>query len=265
MSILSLKDVSFGFGGPLLLERINLQIERGERICLVGRNGTGKSTLLKILNGDLMPDNGNLTRAQGLKTAFLPQEVPADLKGSIYDVVAGGVPHHADLLSEYQRLTSSLEASYNEALLGRINHIQFDLEAAGAWEFHHQIRMVISRMDLDPEADCTVLSAGLRRRVLMARALVTEPDILFLDEPTNHLDIEAILWTEQFLLRTIKTLVFVTHDRAFLKQLATRIVEIDRGVLTSFPGSYDRYLSCKEALLDNEAKQNEEFDKVVKR
>ncbi len=265
MALIALKDISFGFGGPLLLEQINLQIERGERICLVGRNGTGKSTLLKILNGDLIPDSGTLSRAQGVKTAFLPQEVPADLTGSIYDVVAGGVPHHANLLREYQRFTSSPEASYNEAALERINHLQFDLEAAGAWAFHHQIRMVISRMDLDPDADCAVLSAGMRRRVLMAQALVTDPDILFLDEPTNHLDIDAILWMEQFLLRSVKTMVFVTHDRAFLKQLATRIVEIDRGSLISFPGNYDRYLSRKEELLENEENRNAEFDKVVQR
>ena len=265
MALIALKDISCGFGGPLLLEQINLQIERGERICLVGRNGTGKSTLLKLLNGDLIPDSGTLTRTQGLRTAFLPQEVPADLTGSIYDVVAGGVPHHANLLREYQRFASSPEASYNEACFEQINHIQHELEAAGAWAFHHQIRMVISRMDLDPDADCAVLSAGMRRRVLMARALVTDPDILFLDEPTNHLDIDAILWMEQFLLRSIKTMVFVTHDRAFLKQLATRIIEIDRGSLISFPGNYDRYISRKEELLENEENRNAEFDKVVQR
>ncbi len=265
MALIALKDISFGFGGPMLLDRINLQIERGERICLVGRNGAGKSTLLKLLNGDLSPDNGILSRAQGLKTAFLPQEVPADLTGSIYDVVAAGVPSHAHLLREYQRLASSPEASCSEAALERINHLQSDLETAGAWEFHHQIRKIISRMDLDTEADCAVLSAGLRRRVLMARALVTEPDMLFLDEPTNHLDIEAILWMEQFLLRSVKTMVFVTHDRAFLKQLATRIMEIDRGQLTSFPGNYDRYMTRKAELLNTETGQNEAFDKLVSR
>ena len=265
MALLSLKDVSFGFGGPMLLDRLNLQIERGERICLVGRNGTGKSTLLKMLNGDLEPDSGVFSKTQGLKTAFLPQEVPVDLTGTIYDVVATGLPHHASLLTEYQNLTSSLEASYNEACFDQINRLQYELEAAGAWGFHHQIRMVISQMDLDPQADCSVLSAGLRRRVFMARALVADPDILFLDEPTNHLDIEAILWMEQFLQRSVKTMVFVTHDRAFLKQLATRIVEIDRGQLTSFPGTYDQYISRKEELLDTEAGQNEEFDKLVSR
>ncbi len=265
MALLALKDVSFGFGGPPLLERINLQIERGERICLIGRNGAGKSTLLRILNGDLMPDSGTLSRTQGLRTAFLPQEVPADLPGSIYDVVAGGVPHHASLLMEYRHLAVRLEKSYDESCLERMNRIQSGLEAAGAWDFHHQVQMVISRMDLDPDADCAVLSAGLRRRVLMARALVTEPDMLFLDEPTNHLDIDAILWMERFLLRSVKTMVFVTHDRAFLKQLATRIVEIDRGMLTSFPGSYDQYVSRKEELLENEENRNVEFDKAVKK
>ncbi len=265
MALIALKDIHFGFGGPMLLDQINLQIERGERICLVGRNGAGKTTLLKLLHGDIVPDSGTVTRTQGLKTAFLPQKVPADLTGSIYDVVAGGVPHHTLLLREYQQLTVSSEAAYSEATLERIHHLQYELEVAGAWPFDHQIRMVISRMDLDPEADCAVLSAGMRRRVLMARALVTDPDILFLDEPTNHLDIDAILWMEQFLLRSIKTMVFVTHDRAFLKQLATRIIEIDRGSLISFPGNYDRYISRKEELLENEENRNAEFDKVVQR
>ena len=263
MALLALKDINFGFGGPMLLDRINLQIERGERICLVGRNGTGKSTLLKLLNGDLTPDSGTLTRTQALKTAFLPQEVPADLTGSIYDVVAGGVPHHASLLMEYQNLASSLEASYNEACFDRIHHIQHELEAAGAWAFHHQIRMVISRMDLDPEADCAVLSAGMKRRTLFARALVAEPDILLLDEPTNHLDIESILWMEDFILRYVKTLLFVTHDRAFLKKLATRILELDRGRLFSYACDYGTFLKRRQAVLEAEENQNDLFDKKL--
>ncbi|NLN59868.1 MAG: ATP-binding cassette domain-containing protein [Deltaproteobacteria bacterium] len=265
MALIALKDMVFGFGAPPLLDRINLQIERAERICLVGRNGTGKSTLLKILNGDLNPDSGTLTRAQGLRTAFLPQEVPAELTGSIYDVVAGAVPRHASCLSDYRRQASSPEASRNGALLDGTNHTQHDLEASGAWGFHQEIRMVLSRMELAPDADCAALSAGMRRRVLLARALVTDPDILFLDEPTNHLDIDTILWMEEFLLRSVQTMVFVTHDRALLRKLATRIVEIDRGVLTSFPGDYDRYLSRKEELLKIEEKRNGEFGKVLKR
>ncbi|MDX9746088.1 MAG: ATP-binding cassette domain-containing protein [Syntrophales bacterium] len=265
MALIALKDMVFGFGAPPLLDRINLQIERAERICLVGRNGTGKSTLLKILNGDLNPGSGTLTRAQGLRTAFLPQEVPAELTGSIYDVVAGAVPRHASCLSDYRRQASSPETSRNGALLDGTNHTQHDLEASGAWGFHQEIRMVLSRMELAPDADCAALSAGMRRRVLLARALVTDPDILFLDEPTNHLDIDTILWMEEFLLRSVQTMVFVTHDRALLRKLATRIVEIDRGVLTSFPGDYDRYLSRKEELLKIEEKRNSEFGKVLKR
>ena len=222
MALVTLKDISLGFGGPLLFDRAEMQIERGERICLIGRNGTGKSTLLKILNGDLRPDGGTVTVAPGLKTSLLTQEVPLGLKGRVYDVVSSGQPHQ-------------------------------------------KIQTILSRMGLDGDAECGVLSAGLRRRIYLARALVSDPDILLLDEPTNHLDIEAILWMEEFLLRTVKTMVFITHDRAFLDRLATRIVEIDRGRLTSFAGRYEDYLNRKQELLEVEESQAQGFDKVLKR
>ncbi|HPQ43844.1 MAG TPA: ATP-binding cassette domain-containing protein [Syntrophales bacterium] len=222
MPLLSLKDVTVSFGGPALLDSVDWQIDQGERICLIGRNGTGKSTLLRLIHGEVSPDSGTITKTQGLRTALLPQEVPSDLQGSVYDVISPGQPHQ-------------------------------------------KVQSVISRMGLDEAAECATLSAGLQRRVLLARALVSEPDILMLDEPTNHLDIEAIVWMEQFLLRSRTTLIFVTHDRAFLNRVSTRIVELDRGILTSFSGTYDDYLDRKQELLDSEAARNAEFDKHLGR
>jgi ATP-binding cassette subfamily F protein uup len=222
MALVTFKDVTMSFGVPALLDTADWQIERGERICLIGRNGTGKTTLLRLIHGELSPDSGVITKAQGLKTALLPQEVPLDLDGTVYDIVSSG-------------------------------------------QSHQQVQMAISRMNLDETAACSTLSAGLKRRVLLARALVSEPDILMLDEPTNHLDIDAIVWMEQFLLRSGKTLIFVTHDRAFLNRIATRIVELDRGVLTSFAGNYDDYLTRKQELLESEASRNAEFDKHLER
>lgn len=222
MALVTLKDVTISFGDAPLLDGANWQIERGERICLIGRNGTGKSTLLRLIHGELSPDSGIITKSQGLKTALLPQEVPLDLDGTVYDVVSSGQPHQ-------------------------------------------QVQTVISRMGLDETAACSTLSAGLKRRVLLARALVSEPDIILLDEPTNHLDIDAIVWMEQFLLRSGKTMIFVTHDRAFLNRVCTRIVELDRGILTSFDGDYDDYLTRKQELLENETSRNAEFDKHLQR
>jgi len=263
MALVTLKDVNLAFGGPMLLEGADLQIEKGERICLIGRNGTGKSTLLKLIHGEHSPDRGTVTREPGLKTAMLPQEVPLDLTGSVYDVVASGHRENAALLGEYHRRSHALGEGDDQEALARLNEIQHSLETAGAWHLHQQVRTVISRMGLDEPAPFGELSAGLKRRVYLARALVSDPDLLLLDEPTNHLDIDAIVWMESFLLRFAKTMLFVTHDRAFLKRLATRIVELDRATLFSFPGDYEGYLGRKEAMLQNEAAQNARFDKRV--
>ncbi|MHB8908432.1 MAG: ATP-binding cassette domain-containing protein [Syntrophales bacterium] len=265
MALLTLKEVSLGFGGEAILDRTDLQIERGERICLIGRNGAGKSTLLKLVNGDLPPDSGTLTRAPGLKTALLAQEVPLDLDGTVYDCVAAGQSHAAALLGEYHRIERELRESDDRSLSEDLDRLRRDLDAAGAWQVHQQIRTVISRMGLDEGAQCRTLSAGLKRRVSLAQALAGDPDILLLDEPTNHLDIDAILWMEEFLLRFARTMLFVTHDRAFLGRLATRIVEIDRGRLISFPGGYENYVRRKEELLDVEATRNGRFDDRLKR
>jgi ATP-binding cassette subfamily F protein uup len=263
MALVTLKDVHLAFGGPLLFEGSGLQIEQGERICLIGRNGTGKSTLLKLIHGEHSPDRGTVTRQPGLKTAMLPQEVPLDMVGSVYDVVASGHAQNAALLREYHRLSHVLGERDDPGTLARLNEVQHDLETAGAWQLHQQVRTVVSQMGLEETASFRDLSAGLKRRVYLARALVSDPDLLLLDEPTNHLDIDAIVWMEAFLLRFAKTMLFVTHDRAFLKRLATRIVELDRARLVSFSGDYEDYLDRKEEMLENEEAHNVRFDKRV--
>ncbi|MFO7584886.1 MAG: ATP-binding cassette domain-containing protein, partial [Anaerolineales bacterium] len=232
MAVISLQEVSLGFGGPLLLENINLQVERGESVGLLGRNGAGKSTLLKLLNGDISPDSGVVSRQQNLRAAYLSQEVPQALSGRVDRLVAGGLDSAA---------------------------VQFE----HPWQAQLQVEQILSRMQLEPSADFEVLSAGMKRRVLLARALVRSPDLLLLDEPTNHLDIDAIDWLEDFLKRWGGTLFFVTHDRVFLQRLATRIVELDRGRLFDWNCDYVTFLQRKEALLSAEQEQNVNFDKKL--
>lgn len=232
MALISLQDVSLGFGGPLLLEGVNLQIERGEWVGLVGRNGMGKSSLLKLVYGELSPDDGTVARQQGLRIAYMPQEVPSELEGTVAQVVAGG-----------------LEVS---------NGMPED-----TWQRQLQVDQVISRMQLDSAAQFDHLSAGLKRRVLLARGLVRNPDLLLLDEPTNHLDIDSINWLEDFLIRWGGTLLFVTHDRVFLQKMSRRIVELDRGRLFDWNCDYATFLQRKEAMLSSETEQNTLFDKKL--
>ena len=241
MALISLQEVSLGYGGPLLLEEINLQIERGEKIGLLGRNGVGKSTLLKLLHGDVVPDSGSVARQQAMRAAILPQEVPQGLTGSVMEIVAGGL---ATPDGENQAPEQSLSL-------------------ADPWQRQMQAEKVISRLALDPQAMFETLSAGLKRRVMLARGLVRDPDLLLLDEPTNHLDIDSILWLEDFLARWNGTLVFVTHDRTFLQHLATRIIELDRGRLYDWACDYVTFLQRKEALLNAETEQNVLFDKKL--
>ncbi len=265
MALVTLKDVDLAFGGPMLLEGADLQIEKGERICLIGRNGAGKSTLLKLVDGELLPDRGAVSREPGLKTSMLPQEVSLGLHGSVYDVVASGQGENAALLVEHHRLSRELVDRDDRKAAARLCEVQHALETAGAWRLQQQVRTAISRLGLDESAPFGELSAGLKRRVYLARALASDPDLLLLDEPTNHLDIDAILWMESFLLRYAKTMLFVTHDRAFLDRVASRIVELDRARLVSFPGSYEGYLCRKEEMLENEAARAARLDKRVQR
>ncbi len=232
MALISLQEVSLGFGGPLLLDRINLQVEQGEKVGLLGRNGVGKSSLLKLIHGDLEPDSGSLVRQQKLVSAYLPQEVPQDLSGRVYEIVASG-------------LDDSLKP------------------VEDSWQQQLQVEQVISRMELDSQARFELLSAGMKRRVLLGRGLVRNPDLLLLDEPTNHLDIDSINWLEDFLAHWAGTLLFVTHDRIFLQRLASRIVELDRGRLLDWNCNYSTFLQRKDAVLDAEQEQNALFDKKL--
>jgi len=263
MPLIALSDVALGFRGPPLLDQANLTIEPGERVCLLGRNGAGKTTLLGLLQGTLEPDRGGVIRQQGLRTAMLPQEVPRDLHGSVFAEVARGFGPKAELLAEYHRLASRLACEGSDGLRAELGRIQHALEADGGWHMQQRIEAVVSRMSLQPDADVTTLSAGMKRRVLLAKAVVGSPDLLLLDEPTNHLDIDAIRWLEDFLLRYSGTLLFVTHDRALLRKVATRILELDRGRLTSWSCDYATYLNRKEAALEAESRQNAEFDKKL--
>ncbi len=239
--MITLRDVTIGFGGPLVLEGIDLQVELGEHIGLLGRNGTGKTTLLKLLAGLLLPDEGVVFRQQGLRVAYLAQDVPEDLEGTVGEVIAGGLP--------------PVEA--------RTPGASEDVQAEAAWRSRQQVETILSRMQLDPVADFRSLSAGYKRRVLLARGLVSDPDLVLLDEPTNHLDIEAITWLEDFLARYRGTLVFVTHDRTFLRRLAARIIEVDSGRLVDWACDYATFLARKQAVLEAEATQAVEFDKKL--
>lgn len=263
MGFLIINDVSISFGGPALFEGATLSIEPGERIGLLGRNGSGKSTLLKMIHGDLAPDAGRIIPNGDLKIAMLTQDVPDDLPGTVYDVVASGGIEHLERLKEYHDLTLRVAETHEKELLGKLDRIQHKLESSGAWNFHQQIETVITRTGLDENAVFKTLSAGMKRRVFLARSLVNEPDILLLDEPTNHLDIGSILWLEEFLLSYEHTIMFVTHDREFLRKLSTRIVEIDRGKLMSFSSTYPVYLQRRQAMLEAEDKQRQDFDKKL--
>jgi len=263
MALITLRAVNLGFGGPALLEHVDLKIERGERLCLVGRNGTGKSTLMKLIAGEIKADEGETIYKQGINITRLTQEVPRDLTGTIFDVVAEGLGEQGKLLAEFHHISHELAHDTSDKIMKRFEQVQHELEACGGWEVDQKVTATLTRMQLDPDGEFSALSGGLKRRVLLARALVNQPDLLMLDEPTNHLDIEAIRWLEDFLLDFDGTLLFVTHDRALLKKLATRIIELDRGRLTSWPGNYETYLQRKQEALDAEATEHALFDKKL--
>jgi ABC transport system ATP-binding/permease protein len=263
MPLITLRDVSLSFRGPLVLDQANLALDRGERVCLLGRNGMGKTTLLRLIQGEVEPQRGEIARQQGLVTAILPQEVPQTLLGTVFDEIARGLGPKAELLADYHRVAHQLAIDATDSLRAQLDRVQHALEAEGGWSMHQEVETIISRMMLDPDAGVADLSAGMKRRVLLAKALVRNPDVLFLDEPTNHLDLAAIGWLEDFLVRYSGTILFVTHDRALIRKVATRIIEIDRGVLTSWSCDYETYLKRKEAALEAEAKQRAEFDKKL--
>lgn len=263
MPLLSLQNICLSYGGPALLDGVNLTVEPRERICLIGRNGAGKSSLMKVINGLIKSDSGEMIVEKGAVITQLEQEVPHDVSGTIYEVVASGLAELGKLLTQYHQFNERDDIGSDDWMTS-MGHIQQKLEAGNGWHFQVNVDKVISLLKLNPNADFMKLSGGIKRRVLLARALVQEPDILLLDEPTNHLDINAILWLEDFLKTSYKgSLIFITHDRAFLRSLATRIVELDRGIANSWPGDYDNFLRRKEEALHAEELENQRFDKKL--
>ncbi len=262
MFLLRFDDVSLAYGHLPLLAHVDFQIEPGERVCLVGRNGAGKSTLLRLITGTALPDDGEIWRRDALRIAHLEQEVPPDTDQTVFEVVAAGLGELGTLLTEYHRLTQHALAA-EPSFLERMARLHACIDTLDGWNINQKVETVLSRLGLPADQSLADCSGGTRRQVMLARALVSEPDLLLLDEPTNHLDISAITWLEKFLLAYHGALIFITHDRALLKHLATRIVELDRGKLTSFPGDFDGYLSRKEELLEIEARALAKFDKKL--
>lgn len=262
MALINLKRITIGFGSPLLIDGIDLQIEQGERVCLVGRNGAGKSTLMKVISNEVQPKSGEITAQQGLKTTRLTQEVPQGITGTVFEVIGSGLGALYKLLTDYHGVSRTLGKG-NEKALAEFERLHHELDTRGGWQANQMVETVISKLRLPADTDFTALSGGYKRRVLLGKALVLNPDLLLLDEPTNHLDIESINWLEEFLLGCRGTLLFVTHDRMLIQRLATRIIELDRGKLTSWQCDYRNYLERKEALLDSEARQNALFDKKL--
>jgi ATP-binding cassette subfamily F protein uup len=254
MSILSLNRVSLTVAGNLLLDEVDWHIQAKSRIALLGRNGAGKSTLLTLLQEGLHPDKGQIQRITGLKIAGLPQEVPLNTEGSVYHFLVKGLGEIGEVLSDFHRLSRSSD-------MKALSLCQQKMDEYHAWGFLKEVETMASRLDIDPDAEMNALSGGMKRRALLAAALIASPDLLLLDEPTNHLDIKAIEWLESYLKNWHGTLLFVTHDRAFLNQVATSIVEIDRGKLFEYDCDYQHYLDRREARLDAEDKKNALFDK----
>ncbi|ENX62021.1 MULTISPECIES: ATP-binding cassette domain-containing protein [Acinetobacter] len=262
MAYITLRDVHLAFGGPALLDGANFNLERGERVCLIGRNGEGKSTLLKLIEGSLLPDNGEVSIQNGLTVSMLAQDVPMD-SGKVADIVADGAGEASIVLKEYHEASDACVLGDMDAC-DRMGMLQHKLDQLDGWALENKVNSILSKMGLDPNADLADLSGGRKRRVLLARALLTQPDVLLLDEPTNHLDVESIEWLEKFLLdQNNLTLLFISHDRSFVDSIATRIVELDRGILRSYEGNYSRYLDLKAQQMEAEEKQNALFDKKL--
>ena len=260
MPLLQLRQVDYSVGGPLLLDHVDFTLDANERVCIVGRNGAGKSTLMKLIAGEIRPDDGTVQVDGGTRVARLAQEVPQATAGSVFDVVAQGLGELGTWLAQFHHLSHALDVPGNTEALAAV---QTRIESVQGWDLDRRVGDVLARLDLPEDADFAALSGGMKRRVLLAQALVQAPDVLLLDEPTNHLDIESIAWMEDFLRQFRGSIVFVTHDRSFLRALATRIVEIDRGKLTSWPGDYDNYLRRREERLHAEAQENARFDKLL--
>ncbi|MGD0961019.1 MAG: ATP-binding cassette domain-containing protein, partial [Methylomonas sp.] len=261
MPLIRLTNVSIAYGVHALLDNAAFQLDPGERVGLLGRNGEGKSTLMKIIAGQVLADHGEIWRQPELRTAWLEQAPTLNPEENIYQAVAGGLGNLGQLLVEYHDMSARLDGS--ESAMLALGDVQHKLEALNGWQFQQRVETVLSKLELPADAPVKSLSGGWQRRVALAKALVMDPEVLLLDEPTNHLDFESITWLEEQLLAFSGAVLFVTHDRAFLQKLATRILDLDRGRLTSWAGDYQDYLRRKAAVLEDEANQNSEFDKKL--
>ncbi|MCG6389451.1 ABC transporter ATP-binding protein [Vibrio fluvialis] len=263
MALITIHNGLLAFGDHPLLDHADFALQENERVCLVGRNGAGKSTLMKVLAGETIMDDGKMQVMQDVVVSRLEQDPPRDQEGNVYDYVAGGLKEVGQQLKIYQDLLDLVAVEPTETNIKRLSAIQEQLEHAGAWRFEDRIKNVLSALKLDGHTKLTDLSGGWQRKAALARALVCDPDVLLLDEPTNHLDVTTIEWLEGFLKDFRGSIIFISHDRAFIKSMATRIVDLDRGKLNSFPGNYDKYLVEKEEQLRVEDMQNAEFDKKL--
>lgn len=262
MTILTLRDVSLAYGHLPLLDRVNFQISTGERICLVGRNGTGKSTFFRVLSGAAQADDGEIWRKDTLRISHLEQEVLVDTPATVFEMVAAGLGELGQLLTDYHNAVHHVGQG-DVMSLNTLSTLQQRIDALDGWNINHKVETVLSHLSLPADRRIADCSGGVRRQVMLAQALVSNPDLLLLDEPTNHMDIAAITWLEEFLSSYQGALIFITHDRTLVMHLATRIIDLDRGKLTSFPGSYDYYLRKKEEMLELEARVNAKFDRKL--
>ncbi|CZF79528.1 ATP-binding cassette ATPase Uup [Grimontia marina] len=263
MALINITNAQLAYGDNPLLDHAEFVLQQGERVCLVGRNGAGKSTLMKVIHGTVQLDDGSINRQQDLKVSQLEQDPPRDAEGSVVDYVAEGLAEVGAQLKEYHDLLGLIEHDPSEKNINRLARVQEQLEHSGAWRFENQLTTVLGALKLDGTKKLSELSGGWQRKAALARALVCDPDVLLLDEPTNHLDVATIIWLETFLKDFKGAIVFISHDRAFIRSMATRIVDLDRGQLTSWPGDYEKYLEGKEEMLRVEAEQNAEFDKKL--
>ncbi|MBQ4857428.1 ABC transporter ATP-binding protein [Pseudoalteromonas sp. MMG007] len=261
MDLIRILKAQLAFGTHALLNNADAVIESGERVCIVGRNGAGKSTLLKILDGQVILDDGEINQLGGLKISRLEQDPPKGASGTVFDYVAQGMPEIANLLIDFHHVSTQLQTECTDKLLNKLERLSNQLEAADGWRFDSRIQLVLTQLELTPQAKLESLSGGWLRKVALARALVSEPDLLLLDEPTNHLDMASVMWLEQFLKEFKGGIVFISHDRAFIRAVATRILDLDRGKLISYPGDYATYLEQKAHDLKVEESQNALFDK----
>ncbi|RMH60874.1 MAG: ATP-binding cassette domain-containing protein [Zetaproteobacteria bacterium] len=263
MPVMTLNHLRKAFGPQVVLDDVSFSLAQGARVGLIGRNGEGKSTLLKIMAGLIEPDVGSVTLRRGVRVAYLPQAPEFSAGRTVFQVVAEGLGEVAALLDQYHAALRALEAQQDDAALKRVDALQAQLEQQGAWQLNNRIEAAISRLSLDADCDVGTLSGGWLRRVALAQAVVREPDVLLLDEPTNHLDIASIEWLEDFVAAFSGAVVFITHDRYFLDAVAEEIIELDRGKLTHFPCGYARYLEKKAELLAMEEARHRKFDKLL--